>query len=357
MRQTLRHYYLDTADRYESLFDCLASDQGFYQKSISLRHPLIFYYGHTATFFINKLLLTRLISQRVDQHMESVFAVGVDEMSWDDLNDAHYEWPTPAEVKVYRHKVREVVLDLIDHAPLSLPIDWNHPWWAIVMGIEHERIHLETSSVLIRQQQLELVKPSSHWQPHQISGIAPQNQTIAVAAGTVHLAKTKDNAYYGWDNEYGLHEAEVAGFEAAQFLVSNNEFLPFVEAGGYQTPAYWTTEGQGWLNFTQAQQPTFWRKTAEGWALRLMTHEVAMPWDWPVEVNYHEAKAFCQWKSQQTGQPVRLPTEDEWYRLYDVAGVSEVTAAPATANLHLDHGASPCPVNQFAHGDFFDVVG
>jgi putative 4-mercaptohistidine N1-methyltranferase len=173
----------------------------------------------------------------------------------------------------------------------------------------------------------------------------------------VRLAKDKSSPYYGWDNEYGVHEADIAEFEASQFLVSNQEYLQFVEAGGYQTPAYWTEEGQGWLRFTQAQQPTFWHKRNEGWALRLMTHEVAMPWDWPVEVNYHEAKAFCQWKTQQTGQPVRLPTEDEWYRLYDVVGVSEVTAAPATANLHLDHGASPCPVNRFAHGDFFDVVG
>ncbi len=49
-----------------------------------------------------------------------------------------------------------------------------------------------------------------------------------------------------------------------------------------------------------------------------------MPWDWPVEVNYHEAKAFCNWKAAATGQPYRLPTEDEWYRLYDVAGLSEV---------------------------------
>ncbi len=83
-----------------------------------------------------------------------------------------------------------------------------------------------------------------------------------------------------------------------------------------------------------------------------------MPWDWPAEVNYHEAKAFCHWKAAATGQKVRLPTEDEWYRLYDIAGVSEVPESKrAAANIHLDHFASPCPVNMFAHGDFYDVVG
>lgn len=364
MRSTLRHYFLNTFDRYESLFDCLAHDDAFYTQSIRLRHPLIFYYGHTATFFINKLLLTRLITERVDQHMESVFAVGVDEMSWDDLNSANYDWPSPAEVKVYRHKVRDLILDLIEHAPLQMPIDWHHSWWAIIMGVEHERIHLETSSVLIRQHKLEFVKPMPEWKAlsppqtsHNKSQSARNNNLIKVTAGQVVLGKDNTDPYYGWDNEYGLHEAEISAFEAAQCLVSNAEFLQFVEAGGYQNVGYWLEEGQGWLSFTHAEYPTFWRKQADGWRLRLMTEEVAMPWDWPVEVNYHEAKAFCNWKQKQTGQSVRLPTEDEWYRLYDVAGIGEVGATLAKANLHLDYAASPCPVNQFKQGDFFDVVG
>jgi hypothetical protein len=50
MRVILRDYFLNTFDTYECLFECLASDEAFYKKPISLRHPLIFYYGHTATF-------------------------------------------------------------------------------------------------------------------------------------------------------------------------------------------------------------------------------------------------------------------------------------------------------------------
>jgi len=77
-----------------------------------------------------------------------------------------------------------------------------------------------------------------------------------------------------------------------------------------------------------------------------------------VEVNYHEAKAFCNWKKAETGQPVRLPTEDEWYRLYEVSGLSEIAPDhPAAANLHLDRYASSCPVTEFRHGELYDVVG
>ena len=113
LRAAIRRYFLDTFDRYESLFQCLASDEAYVVKPIPLRHPLIFYFGHTATFFVNKLLLTRLIDRRLDHRLESVFAVGVDEMSWDDLDDAHYDWPSVAEVQAYRDRVRALVLDLI----------------------------------------------------------------------------------------------------------------------------------------------------------------------------------------------------------------------------------------------------
>ena len=356
-RAEIREYFLQTWECYESLFRTLAKKEAFYEKSIPLRHPLIFYLGHTATFYINKLVLAKLLDQRIDPQMESTFAVGVDEMSWDDLDDDHYDWPTVEAVFDYRHKVRNAVLKLIERLPLTLPIDWKSDWWPIVMGIEHERIHLETSSVLIRQHRLDYVRPHPDWQPCRESGMAPSNTLVKVAAGKVVVGKPFDAKYYGWDNEYGHHQAKLPDFQASRYLVSNAEFAEFVEAGGYQSGDYWAEEGLAWREFAKAEHPTFWLKQ-DDWKLRLMTEVVDMPWDWPVEVNYHEAKAFCNWKAAETGQPVRLPTEDEWYRIFDVAGLEEVPRSrAASANLHLDHWASSCPVNRFAHGDFYDVVG
>ncbi|MEQ9546968.1 MAG: 5-histidylcysteine sulfoxide synthase [Marinobacter sp.] len=355
-RKEISLYFANTFDTYTQLFDCLADDAGYFRKSIPLRHPLIFYLGHTATFFVNKLVLAKLLPERIDPHMESVFAVGVDEMSWDDLNEDHYDWPSVTAVMAYRTKVRATVLDLIDSLPLTLPINWESPWWPIIMGIEHERIHLETSSVLIRQHDLARVRSRSKWTPIPTTGEAPENELITVPAGTVRIGKDYDDAFYGWDNEYGEHEASVEEFKASQYLVSNQEFLEFVEAGGYEQNRLWSEEGRSWRQFAEARHPTFWR-WHNGWQLRLMTEEIEMPWDWPVEVNYHEAKAFCEWKREQTRLPIRLPTEDEWYRLCSAAGVGEVGMDKANANLHLDHGASPCPVTRFRHGDWFDVVG
>ena len=359
LRETIRQHFNETWQRYESLFETLVSDEAYYIKPIALRHPLLFYLGHTATFFTNKLHLAGLMPQRINPTFESMFAVGVDEMRWDDLNDQNYDWPTVAEVKAYRHQVADMVNRLISDLPISGVIDWESPWWIIMMGIEHERIHLETSSVLIRQHALAFVHPHPAWQPCVLSANAPENRLIDVPAGQVHLGKQVDDHTYGWDNEYGNHVTDVAAFSASAYLVSNQEFLAFVDAQGYQTDAYWEPEGLAWKAYTKAHHPIFWLQDQEKtWRLRLMTDVVAMPWDWPVEVNYHEAKAFCNWKKVSTGLNYRLPTEDEWYRLYDDSNVNEIPPnAHAKGNLHLDYWASCCPITQFQQGDFYDVVG
>ena len=354
-RQEIRDYFHATFDRYEQLFEVLSSDEAYYKKSIPLRHPLIFYLGHTATFFINKLILAGLLKDRINPKFESLFAVGVDEMSWDDLSEAHYDWPEVNEIKAYRKAVRAEVDRLIQNTPLALPIDWNHPWWTILMGIEHERIHLETSSVLMRQHALEYVAPHAAWPPCHTTGNAPQNSLVNVSAGSVQLGKNKNDPRYGWDNEYGQHEADISTFQASRYLVSNQEFLGFVEAGAYADAQFWEEEGRAWKDYTHAEHPSFWVKHGSAWRLRLLAEEVAMPWDWPVEVNYHEAKAFCNWKKGQTGQPVRLPSEDEWHRLVDASGLS--SDQETDANLHLDHYASPCPVTEFRHDELYDVIG
>lgn len=356
-RECVLDYFHETA-RYEQLFEVLACDEAYYSKPIALRHPLIFYFGHTATFFINKLQLAGLLKTRINPRFESIFAVGVDEMSWDDLDEANYEWPTVAEVKAYRQQVRAAVAEIIRSAPLTLPIDWENPWWAILMGIEHERIHLETSSVLIRQQRLDLVRPHSAWQPCRLNGAAPANSLVDIPAGEVRLGKPFSDSHYGWDNEYGEHRAVVPAFKAARHLVSNGEFLSFVEAGGYADDSLWSEEGRAWKAFAQASHPTFWQPDESGWRLRLLTEVVDMPWNWPVETNYHEASAFCRWQARTSGQAVRLPSEDEWYRLLAVSGLADISEdASAPANIHLDHWASSCPVDYFPHGPLFDVVG
>jgi len=357
-RAEIRAYFHTSFSIDEQLYATLSNDSAFYVRSEPLRHPLIFYFGHTASFYINKLNVAKIIAQRIDPQLEAMFAIGVDEMSWDDLNEENYAWPRVADVKAYRDQVRALVDEVIERLPLSLPIDWQSPWWAIMMGIEHSRIHLETSSVIIRRLPLKCVRPLPLWEICPEAGAAPHNELLKVAGGKVSLGKGRDHPLYGWDNEYGQHRFRVEDFSASKYLVSNREFLAFVDADGYQTPAFWSEEGQGWLKYTQAAQPLFWVKGEDAYRLRTMTQEISMPWDWPVEVNQLEAKAFCNWKAQLTGLPIRLPTEDEWYLLRDRHQIPDQPYwERAPGNINLEHFASPCPVTHFAFGDFFDLIG
>ncbi|GAW68269.1 SAM-dependent methyltransferase [Geoanaerobacter pelophilus] len=357
-RAEILEYFHATFTVDERLYETLKDEEAFYLRADRLRHPLIFYFGHTAAFFVNKLVIARVIDRRINPRFESLFAVGVDEMSWDDLNESHYDWPTPAEVKSYRDQVRDLVDGLIKTLPLTLPITWEHPFWAIMMGIEHERIHLETSSVLIRQLPLDRVRRHDFWEVCRESGEPAANELLPVAAGMVRLGKEQEHPLYGWDNEYGKHEAQVEAFSASKFLVSNREYLSFVQAGGYREREWWTEEGWNWRSFKEAEHPLFWVEREEGWGLRTMLEVIDLPWNWPVEVNYLEAKAFCNWLSAKTGESLRLPTEDEWYRMRDLV---EVPDQPywnrAPGNLNLEYWASSCPVDRFPFGEFFDLIG
>lgn len=357
-REKILHYYNTTLALEELLYSTLANDAAYYKRADPLRHPLIFYFGHTAVFMVNKLILAKLTNKRIDPEMESIFAIGVDEMSWDDLNEKHYNWPSVENTLRYRQEVSALVRELIMTLPLELPIDWDSAYWPLLMGIEHMKIHIETSSVLMRQLPIAMVKPNTLGKRCMVSGKAPSNEMIDLPGGAVTLGKERGHHLYGWDNEYGHKEEVILPFKAAKYLVSNQEFLDFVVCGAYEKEDYWTAEGWAWRSYTQATQPLFWIKDGDSYNLRLVDEIIAMPWDWPVEINYLEAKAFCNWKSEQTQTKLRMPTEAEWMHLYGQHQINDIDAwGRAPGNINMEHYSSPCPVSLFAFGDFYDLIG
>ena len=189
----IRRWFIDGWERYERLFALLVDEEAFLLRADPLRHPLIFYYGHTAVFYVNKLVAAGLIDRRLDPELESILAVGVDEMSWDDLDQTHYSWPRAERVRRYRADVRALVLDLLDRLPSALQICWESPHWVVLMGIEHERIHLETSAVLIRQLPLASVRSDPSFPVCELRGEPPPLRWGALPGGTVRLGKDHDH--------------------------------------------------------------------------------------------------------------------------------------------------------------------
>jgi formylglycine-generating enzyme required for sulfatase activity len=199
------------------------------------------------------------------------------------------------------------------------------------------------------------------------SGYVPKNRLIPVEAGATRIGRSwDDTTTYGWDNEFG-HEKQhnVPAFAASEFLVSNMEYQPFVADGGYTTQRYWSEEGWQWVSDMKVDAPRFWKYTDQGLKLRTLTEEIAMAWDWPVEVNHHEGAAFCKYLSEKTGKNLRLPLEDEFMRMRDTEPTDlqhsrhgPSWGAKAPGNVNLDHWSTSCPVNYFqSPGGIYDVLG
>ena len=282
---------------------------------------------------------------------EVLFETGVDEMSWDDLDTPQTAWPTVGAVTDYRRRCRDVYLDVVRNhpaldAPLAAgaPTDSNAVVWSLGMICEHERIHLETSTTLIRELPLECVRRPDHWPLDHASAWAEGEDAPVelrrVAAGTVTLGKPRTHGSYSWDNEYGSRSIDVPAFECARTPVTNGQFLEFVRAGGYADPAHWTEEGWAWRSFRNTKWPHFWvSKGPQGlhdYALRLPFAETsALPRGLPVEINKHEAAAYTAWLASTLGCDLRLPSEAEYARLREVNADAE-GAGPSIRDAAVD---------------------
>jgi len=352
-------------------------------------------YIHTHVLFIqalyvNKLRVAGLLKAPINEYFESVFETGVDEMSWDDLSKNKMPWPSVAEVHDYRKqvyaKVSEAIANLSEEECSS--IDMKSPLWALAMAFEHERIHLETSSVLMAEMPVEFLRFPEHFPAYHASipsdeqatqspirGVHyPINEMVAVEKQQVTLGKPVDYPSYGWDNEYGQRKYDVPAFRASKFKVTNGEFLEFIRDGGYGKPELWTKEGWEWRAFRNAKWPSFWVRTGpqglNHFNLRLIFDVVNMPWSWPVSVNLHEAAAYAKWQSLRSlsSSTTRVLTELEHNAIRDVVPMEEDPVLSYSQHKTMMHDtgvnsnlslSSMSPVNALKPNKkgFFDVFG
>ena len=339
--QSLLNYFQNSWELEETLMKSLVREETFYFNPDPLRNRLIFYLGHSAVFFINKLIGVGLIKARINSQYETLFEIGVNPETPTELDAAMkgVSWPDVEKVWQYRDKAREAITKVIQNTSLDLPIHQQHPFWALLMGIEHSRIHFETSSMLVRRLPTERLKRPQGWNYAPSKGNIPNNEMRRVPGGVVKLGKPKDDLTFGWDSEYGDRTVEVKPFLASQYLITNGEYLKFVQTGGYNNSDYWNTESWDWKQLYNVQHPKFWIPLQDGYRYRATFDEIDLPLDWPVEVNYYEAIAFC--RSQ--GSEIRLMTEAEWNQALLTCEDNHLLT---NSNLNLQF-ISPSPVGMF----------
>ena len=341
----LLNYFENSWEMEETLMKSIIKEETFYLSPDTLRNKLIFYLGHSAVFYINKLIQVGLLKNRINSQYETLFEIGVDPETPAELELAiqGVNWPDVEKVWEYRNKAKEQITAIINNTTLNLPIHQQHPIWALLMGIEHSRIHLETSSMLLRQLPIDKLKCPQGWNYAPSNGEIPDNQMREIAGGVVKLGKSEDDLTFGWDSEYGNLEVEVKPFLASQYLITNGEFLEFVQAGGYNNSNYWNAESWQWKQLYNVEYPKFWIAQENNYRYRATFDEIDLPLDWPVEVNHYEAMAYCQWKGKNT----RLMTEAEWNQALKI---SEDSRLSNNYNLNLQF-ISPTPVGMFSENN------
>nr|WP_225035419.1 ergothioneine biosynthesis protein EgtB [Winogradskyella sp. SM1960] len=110
-----------------------------------------------------------------------------------------------------------------------------------------------------------------------------------------------------FDNELGRHKVYLHDFEISNQLVTNSEFIEFIDAGAYNDFNHWHAEGWDYVQNNKLEAPLYWHKVDGTWMHYTLNGFVEVDGDLPVtHITFYEAYAFAQWKG------MRLPTEFEW---------------------------------------------
>ncbi|QNE38731.1 ergothioneine biosynthesis protein EgtB [Hymenobacter sp. NBH84] len=212
--------------------------------------------------------------------------------------------PPLADVYAYRAHVDAHMAQLLALAD-TLPATFAE---LFELGLQHEQQHQELLATDIKY-----ILSTSPLAPAYLPAPADQKPATSAPAAT-WLPVTggiqrmgHEGTGFCFDNELPVHDTYVADFELQNRLVTNAEYLEFIQAGGYKDFRYWLGEGWELVQREGWQAPLYWVERDGQW-LRF-THHGLQPLNMaaPVtQISFYEADAYAQWSGH------RLPTEQEW---------------------------------------------
>lgn len=208
--------------------------------------------------------------------------------------------PGVEEVYAYRKYVNQAMTHLLENSDDPKLTD------LVILGLQHEQQHQEL-----------LVTDLKHTLGHNpifpvykkdLDLTATFNDTtgwLAMNEGIYEIGHRGES--FSYDNELGRHKVFLHDYQINKALVTNGEYLEFIESGAYQNFDLWLDEGWAWVNKGQVNAPLYWHQVDRVW------HHYTLAGLKPVDpkavlshVSFYEAAAFAEWKG------LRLPTEFEW---------------------------------------------
>lgn len=210
--------------------------------------------------------------------------------------------PTVEQVYAYRKYVTDALEELLE-IPVSSEVEK-----LVMIGIHHEKQHQE---LLVTD--IKYILGNNPLMPvydGELRFCESEKQStssfIQIPEGVYEIGHQGDAFCY--DNELGRHKVYLHDYEIATNLVTNEEWIAFINAGGYKTTLLWHAEGWDWVQKNEIESPMYWHLIDGDWyqytlekGLQKVNLEASV-----LHISYYEAFAFAQWRG------LRLPTEFEW---------------------------------------------
>ena len=224
----------DARRRSDSLFD-IVKPEFIAERPIPERHRIIFYIGHLEAFDWNLLHEDALHLKGFDPSYDRLFAFGIDPVGGGLPSDKPSDWPSLAAVRDYVRKIRAELDAKLPEALLN-PASHGRDGFGLEtllnVAIEHRLMHAETLAYMFHQLPLEQKMRQSDG-VIATADVIPR--MIEIPSGTVTLGLSRElsreSQQFGWDNEFEAHTARVPAFEIDEFMVTNGQFLSFIDAG------------------------------------------------------------------------------------------------------------------------------
>ncbi|MCI5083392.1 MAG: ergothioneine biosynthesis protein EgtB [Saprospiraceae bacterium] len=304
VRNLLQRYH-DVRSRTLDICKTLEKEDFVVQPIVDVSPPK-WHLGHVTWFFENFILLHHKEGYTLyDERLNYIFNSYYESQGPRILrsNRGNLTRPTTEEVVAYRKHVDQQMIELLQTEPVSPKV-----YDLVIVGLQHEQQHQELlltdiKYILGHNPLFPALRETTD--ETSVARPAPPANFIAFEEGIQQIGyEGKD---FCWDNECPHHKTYLHAFEIMDRLVTNGEYLEFVEAGGYDQYQFWMGEGYDWAQQLDVKAPSYWFQKDGKWFEYTLGGLKELDPNLPVtHVSYYEADAYARWRG------MRLPTEAEW---------------------------------------------
>ena len=266
--------------------------------------PPKWHLGHTTWFFEEFVLKPHKKDYKLfDENSAYVFNSYYESVGEKVIrtNRGNLSRPTVAWVYEYRQYVTKAMDEFLQQEELSAKI-----LELIEIGCHHEKQHQEllyTDIKYILGNNPLLPTYNEQFEENPIQDF--EENWIKISSGNYEIGHNSNDFCY--DNELGRHQVYLNEFEISNKLVTNADYLEFMQTGGYEDVLLWHAEAWDWINKEDIKSPMYWHKIKDDWHQYSLSGLHPLIPDAPVtHISWYEAFAYAQWKG------LRLPTEFEW---------------------------------------------